>query len=325
MSVIPNIGVWDGPLFATFRKLAGPPPPRGGKPAKTPPLARLTKLARMTLDLLIRQNEPLIKTLVAQLCGIGEQKPRRGLKTQLGGMQGAELLSWDDALNAGRLGFAKACIGFDPSKGKISFYALQKIRHELQTIIPRESTVYAPRYKEYLRPQCALIGDPLELEAMRPEGVVPNLIELDGLTPELVDEWAETGQWPERDAWEASRAPAVVTAEAPKLISIPPPQILTPLERFLKDRCSFASSARVTQWQVWNAFRLECRLRGLPEPTRAVVVEELRVSRGVREVKVRDPWTGSPFRGLAGVRMATVWPSTPGYGNSAGVAGNTGA
>lgn len=290
-----EIGKWNAELFAEFRTAAGPPPPPAKGWRRGPPPA-LSARVRHLQGLLVQQNEPLIKVLVAQLCGVGDHRKRR----RLGGMQGVELIPWDDAMQAGRIGFAKALMAFNPSKGKISYFALHKIRYELQLLIPTAATIKIGIDRIGERPACALVGEQRELDALHRDSEHFDMAEIDGLTPELVAQWRDTGEWPELEEFqamiEAARAPKVVVSIPSRVI------VLTPLEQFLKARCAFAARARVTQFELWSAFEHDCRRRGTRAPTRGALVRELAALRGVREVKV---WNGgSPVRGVAGVRMA---------------------
>lgn len=303
---VANIGTWDGELFARFRALVGPPPARGKAPRPLSPEAR-----RMQHILMV-QNEPLVKLLVDQLCGRGEPKKGRPRK-KLGGLIGAEHIPWEDAMQAGRIALSKALLGLDPTKGKLSGYLLFKIRYELQCILPKETTIYAPRGKEKERPDCRLVGEQVELDALSRESEFGGISEIDGLTPEMIQQWASTGEWPELEDFEAQRAAARTT----KIISIPSPAIvLTPLEQWLKDECRFATTARVTQWDLQNAVRLSFRARGLVEPSRSELVSHLATWRGVREMRVRD-LSKEPRRGLAGVRLTTNRPGPSDYENRA--------
>ncbi len=82
----------------------------------------------MALEQLVRAADPFIKRVVRHFQG-GALKD----------------LEQDDALQAGRLGYLEAVRRFDASKGPLRPYAMQRIRHELQTCGERHYTIKIPR------------------------------------------------------------------------------------------------------------------------------------------------------------------------------------
>jgi hypothetical protein len=81
---------------------------------------------------LLSDNMALVTLLVAQLCAWPEGQRRRAV---LPPIRGAFLLSRDDAVQCGRCGFLRALQLFDPSKGKIAYFAALHIRVFLQQAV----------------------------------------------------------------------------------------------------------------------------------------------------------------------------------------------
>lgn len=129
-----RIGVWDPELFSAYRA--------------APDGYRKKALANQ----LYIENEPLVKTLVAQMLGKGEPKGRH-IPAELRRLNRAENVeSWEDGMGAATIGFAKALRDFDPSiigrngkPVKIPFFLGMKIKYELQCLIERSTNVRTPR------------------------------------------------------------------------------------------------------------------------------------------------------------------------------------
>lgn len=271
-------GKWDSELFARYRASAGP-------------------RRRMMLGQLLYENEPLIKLLVDQLCGRGS-KPRRGARTFMGGCQGFREIPWEDAMQGGRMAFVKACEQFDPSKGKISWYLKNKIRHELQMIVTRElRLVRVSRGRESEIVPVALVGEQAELDVMG-GACDAGLVESDDITPEDVERWSASGEWPE----DLDEARAQVEARR-ALGAEPPPATARPaIETFLVLRAELRPSARTLVWEAHNAYRLECRIAGEDELSRPEFVRELALRANLREVRIRTA-ENPAARALAGLRL----------------------
>lgn len=134
------IGVFDPELFARMRKAKG-------------------ETLRLLLGRLLIENEPLTKKLVAQLLGRSRREARRAGErpervarcpgTEADGrIPGADLLDWEDALQNGRIGMAKAFESLDLEKGKLSYHALRKIHYELQGLIAKHAAAKVERGQE---------------------------------------------------------------------------------------------------------------------------------------------------------------------------------
>jgi hypothetical protein len=241
-----EVGRWDEKLFRAFR--------RARRVSERPERRRL-------LSELIRLNEPLIKDLVWQ----------RKQWTP-----GAEHLDWEDALNAGRIAFAKAMQRFDPSKARLSTYLRLKIIHELQCAARTQSpTVVMPRGMR--APAAHRYEDDAELDRLTAGAA--SLLEDDG-DDELLEE---------------PLAPPV-TAPAPR-------DVRPALEAFLEEHCRFAPAAREAMCVVHLRFERYALERGEYFPpgslTRALS------SRGVRPTTVRVPWADRPVKGLRGLGLQT--------------------
>lgn len=109
---------------------------------------------RILLGRLIADNEPLTKTLVGQLLGKREFR-RPGTRVarcpgteQDGRIPGADVLEWEDALQQGRIGMAKALETLDLEKGKLSYHALRNIHYQLQVLMGATAVVKVERGRE---------------------------------------------------------------------------------------------------------------------------------------------------------------------------------
>lgn len=280
------IGTWDADLFARFRAEPNP------------------KIRRALEGRLIVQNEPLIKRLVSQLTN----REPGGRRFRF--LAGAERIPWDEAMQAGRFGFAKALEQYDiekavgKAKGKISGYAAQKIAYELQVVLHRgDDLVYVPpdaekkarlEGKSWKAPVSLVVWDATAEHLATDEA---GLVDLDDLTPEMVAEWDASGAWPELEEWRPGA----------KVFSIPRP----PLECFLAARCTLKFSGRATEWSIWNAWQIDARERGSDVGSRPDLMASLR-SRGLKPVRVRERakvWKGNPDRGFAGLSIVADVPT----------------
>jgi hypothetical protein len=279
-----TIGQWDAGLFIDFHKSKG-------------------ERRRLLADRLIQQNEPLIKILVAQLLGIDrDQTKRRGLKVRSSRVYNREMLTdWDEALNAGRLGFYKALEAFDPSRGKISGYARNKIEYELQKLGMKAGIISTDREAKYLAPVTAATEDDAHFERIVHE------------SSDDADEWERQFDVDDEDVEDKGLPPLPVVVVEPepvvvlrpkKVISVPRVERLwiSPLERWVAEHCRRGPSARVQRWEAWNAWALDCQSRGDAIPTQAQFVRELSTA-----ATVWDTWTdthrGSSARVIAGIRL----------------------
>lgn len=82
---------------------------------------------------LLAENIALVTLLTAQLCGWKETGNAR--RRSLAVLPAAYLLSHEEAMQCGRIGFARALQSFDPTKGKIAHYTALWIRATLQSAI----------------------------------------------------------------------------------------------------------------------------------------------------------------------------------------------
>lgn len=265
------IGTWDDALFRQFRAAKGP-------------------RRRLLLERLLIENTPLVKILVDQLCGRGSNT-KRGPNRFLGGCQGFREIPWDDAMQCGRMAFLKAAEQFDPAKGKIAGYLKLKIRHELQTFVAYGLRLArVPRGREEHLIPVDLVGEQQELDRLG-GSIEDGLIALEGIEPEDVERWQETGEWPE------TLEEAVQTCAQPE----PELPVKPALERFLDEQLVFRTAGRVARaplWARWERFAI--RARAFAPVT--LLRTEL-AARGVRPTTVRVPWSSSPVSGFAGVSL----------------------
>lgn len=306
-----TVGVFDEALHAEYKAL--------------PPGLRKSRIGSR----LVLENEPLIKTLVAQITGRAEPTTRRkSLAARIGGRGGFEDIEPEDAMQLGRVAFLHALDGFDPRKGRLAGYVVLWLRHEMQRSVTFElHLARAPAGKSEQRPRVGLVGLPSEneerassdergyfgstnrhedmLESTTPPGgeklgkVAAGVDWEDALAhlrPEDVARWDETGEWPESlEAWAGPSKPTIV-------YSIPRPH----WEVFAACELTFAPAARVLRSAVGDAFERWCGDRGVTPDSRAYLYDRLG-ERGARETRV---WIGSPRRGLSGVR-ATMKTAAP--------------
>jgi hypothetical protein len=288
---------------------------------------------RHLLNQLLICNEPLARIMVDQMCGRGDGSRRKGYKP-MGGCQGFRDLPFEDAMQAGLIALQKALEQFDPSKrldkhGKpnpykpgeefrISGYYKQKLRHELQRLVfYGGSLIRVPRGNGVEQMGVALVGDEQTMDLM--SGGYEDAATADslGITPEMIDEWERTGEWPE--SLESLRETLREreedggddgndeTASEPEettqpIVMLPPPRtFLSGIEAFLSNRVALRPSERVETWTAHNAYRLECRKYGFVEVVRPMFVRWLLAS-GLREVFVRARNKPS-VRAIAGIRL----------------------
>jgi hypothetical protein len=285
-------GVFDKALFAEYRSL--PASPR----------------KRLLAGRLIEQNEPLLMTLVAQMCGRSTHKihGRRPAAARLAGLQGLDQIEPDDAMQAGRIAMMKALDSFDPTKASFAYYVSMKLRHELQRIEVFELHIArAPEGKGDQRPHVGFVGMPtdpgrdaldgLQLAYLHASGDAGGIVDSD-ITPADVSRWQATGLWPvSLEAWMDEKAHAQRPTVA---YSIPAP-VLTGWDAFLQ-RCRFAPAGRVDVFSAWSSYVNGCRAMGERELSRAVFVSRLQ-AKSVRRVAVRVGATVQA--GLAGLRLVT--------------------
>lgn len=276
--VTPNRGTWSPELFARYRAATG-------------------ALRRLLANQLLTQNEPLIKTMVAQCTG---RAPGR----RMGGLIGAELFEWDDAMQVGRIAFAKAIEDYKPEKAKsggasISGYFLWKLRYAFQQRIGKETDVvcFSRDKEEKLRKDGAgsirvavdlHAWDDALAERLAPDQhgfVDPEEV---GITADQLREWDETGEYPEYEEWQAGR----------RVISIPRP----PLECFLSARCTIAAKSRVVIVEAWNAYQAYANDRGTGSMPRAVFVRQVTERVKGKPIMIRRGSYESA-RGMSGLRM----------------------
>lgn len=248
---------------------------------------------RLLLGQLITKNEPLVRNLIAQQLGRSTEGGARFRRKRL---HGSELLNgdvgWEDALNAGRVALAKAFEGLDPEKGALSTYLAWKVQYELQKCIGAERFIKSPRGTEDQFSGIDHFEDP---EAM--ERVVHEHREATG--------YGECGAWDEYA--EPEDAENDTRPEVARVYSLPAPRVLSPLEQWILDRCSFGEKARVSQWDVWKLWRNDHR--GAPVPSKSSLTSEiikLFPERGLTTKWVRGGGrVRTPDRGLAGLRIRT--------------------
>lgn len=258
---------------------------------------------------LIVANEALVQATVDCLCG---RKPLVGLRRPFGGCDGFDHIDHDDAMQAGRIAFAKALDQFDPEKApsgmkNFSYYLLQKTRYELHKIecYGGVHVMHVPeKHAATHRKHVTFFGSPKDLDnaADRAELHGPDygdLAEVDPLIAERIEEWQETGEWPSSLAQlEAERARGELEAKRKA------EENLTGWERFVR-RCRFAHAARVPTFDAHNQYRLDCREAGDDEMSRPEFVDELGEKFKVEEVWVRIP-PRSSVRALAGVALCAA-------------------
>ena len=266
-------GRWDQALFDEYR--AASPGPR----------------KRALASRLIIVNEPLVKTLIAQLCRRAPPsfKNRAG---RLGGCVGFERIEDDDALQAGRIALMKALDQYDPAGGSsFSYYLALKCRYEMQVLLGRDVyLVRTPESQIEHRPEVVVDSDHRAL------AVAPSLPQDEPLPDEEpeyrlrdIKAWAATSEWPAelRARWIKSLAAGL---------------------RDFFSRCRFLSTGRVETWRAYSAYVASARSHGeveLPRKEWLATLVPFGVTEGVHRID------GYPRHALKGLSL-----SHPGY-NSA--------
>ena len=264
-------GAWDVEMFFAYRAAKGPRKSLIG--------------SRIILD-----NTPLLKLLLEQLTGRYKGRPGQRLPpaARMGGRAGFDKIPWDDAMQAGRIALMKAMESYDPvkSKGRIGFYLAMKFRYELQRLVLSEHLVRVGRGYEKQRPEIELSDDSEALD--RASGGVWDATYLpEGITAEDIEGWQESGDWPDE-------MPSVAASPAATLPVLPN----TPGWAQFLPKCTFLPAGRVTLYDAYNVYRLDCRGVGEPEVLRPAFIEILGL-RGVKETTMRP----GPVRALAGLRL----------------------
>ena len=266
-----TVGKWDPELFARYRAATG---------AKR----------RLLGSQLIKENEPLLIVLVDQLRGVGTG----ARKKKLGGCGGFFAIEFDDAMQAARIAMAKALDQFDPSKGKIAFYVLNKIRYEMQRIETFDlHLARVPRGRESERAGVDLVGESLAME-MLATGDLGGVVDTDTVTPEDVARWEETGEWPESldDHVRATTPPPPRVVRGPRRPRLSLPQ-------FVAARLRFSRGLRVPKVTLYATFEIETR-RSPDGLARAL--EEHHVA----ATKMRVPWAEKPVPAFGGVALTSA-------------------
>lgn len=257
-----TIGIWDPTLFAAYR--AAPDGPR----------------KRAMENRLYLENEPLVKTLVAQMLGTG--KPGRHIPAALRRIHRAEVVeSWEDAMGVAGVAFAKFLRDYDPASGKISFFLGMKIRYELQCIIERSTNIKVPRdYEAESLPQ--------GYERYETEADMERAAHSSGL------EMA-----PDRELELMAEARQLEADEAAPPVVVPRPA--SALVDFLTRRCTFGRAMTVARAALVDAYeRHAFALHFAASPKQLVVALE---ARKVRVVTVRAGRWREPVRGFRGVAL----------------------
>ena len=267
----PPVGTWDAALFARYRDAQSPP-------AK-----------RVLANLLLRQNEPLIKTICSQMTGRGEdgenQRSKRATAATKFCCADFRALEWEDAYQGCMLGFLKALDGFNPEKGKFAFYFTFCARYQLQKIAAGGlHLIRTPHKKEAERPDVVVIDDQATLDRMGGDIAGNDLAGAEGLSSEDVAEFERRGHWPETvEEWHAYREAKTERDRAP-------------IDVFF-DRLKFSPSARCVTSQLFFAWE-RCLVELGACATKNSLRDALK-ARGVRNVFVRS--YGDVYRGLRGV------------------------
>lgn len=261
---------------------------------------------RLLLSRLLVQNEGLTVQLTSQLCGRAVDARRsRGRAPGKGTVAGAEQLDWDDALQAGRDGMAKALEQFDPSKGKtVSAFAKWKIFYELQKAVARNHLAHVPDGKEDQRPAVDLV----DTEALsRAAGDVGGgLVELEGITPAMLAEWQRTGDWPESLEEAHAMAAARLVVAVPARVHVSGAHVLA---WFVRDCVQFVGSGRTTLAATTSALWDHCRKWKVAIPPTCSEVNAALRSGGGTQKSVRASALHREsvvHRGWHGVRLVTI-------------------
>jgi hypothetical protein len=225
---------------------------------------------RRLLGELLAQNEGLVVTLVHQLRGAAP-KPEHARFARGPSVRGANAIEIDEALNLGRVALMKAMDRYDPSKSRLSGYLRKKIFHELQCLVTKASIVKV--HRDARKPDMAYFEDDDHMGRLL--GGSDDDEDLEELEP-VVDE---------------PPTPAPVVVPAPR----------TALEELLEVHCRFAAAARVPALTLRG--RLDSIMRAHQEHVAIAELLEQLDARGVRETRVRVPWSPSPVRAFAGVGL----------------------
>jgi hypothetical protein len=281
---------------------------------------------------LLRGNEALIQHTIDSLCG---RKPLR-LRKPFAGCQGFDKLDPDDAMQAGRLAFAKALDQFDPAKvpgGRgmkgFPYYLLSKARNELHNIetwghhllhVPeahvaefrsqRQVTLFGAFRALESGDEHQATTDAGAVQSFSDEPYSLDFLAVDGdirgtddFTVEDVERWQESGEWPEDiETWRAERAQLEDDGDGDPEPEPTPEDTRTALERFLDEELRFRSTARSAREPVLGSWRR------FGARTGAYAAEHLlRVAlsaHGVRPTTVRAPGCAKTVAGFAGVELS---------------------
>lgn len=272
MDVVSEIGAWSPELFERFRAAKG-------------------ELRRKLLGLLVRQNFPLIKKLVGQICGISEDSAGAIRFQGKIKVKGAAVVDYDDLMQAGHIGMAEAIQRFDPTKGRISGIARWRILYEIQKLYKKDHFIHVPDGRESERPGVSFVDDQEALDRMSLERE-ETLLDVYSVTQEQIAECHRTGEWPETpEAWgERFNPKAIVTVPVAL-----PLDSLTAFLRSLKP----ATSARVANADLWLAY-----LAHTPKPDvdKRTLVSAARVRFKSKDKFIRTKYAASE-RALSGFRL----------------------
>lgn len=232
---------------------------------------------------LYRENEPLVKTLVAQMLGQGERRAAHKVPAALRRIHRAEVVeSWEDAMGVAGVAFTKFLRDYDPEQGRISFFLGMKIKYELQCLIERSENLKIPRNYDA---ECLPRGfDRYDAEEDFERASHQHGLEM------APDELLELG----------AEARDHEPAEEPRRVySIP----RAPLDVFLEVRLLFGRRGlRAPIWPLWNAWRIECAQIGREAGTRGMMLARL-AARGARERVMK--LGGECVRGIEGASLVT--------------------
>ena len=150
---------------------------------------------------LIQSNEALIQHTIDSLTG----RKTLSLHKPFGGCTGLSHVDRDDAMQAGRIAFAKALDYWKPEKGKFQYVLLLHARHQLQKmeIWHGVHLIHVPEaHVVEHRKHVQLFGSPRDLDNAADRAEARGVDYGDatanfGVTPEDLEEWAESGDWPD--------------------------------------------------------------------------------------------------------------------------------
>lgn len=250
---------------------------------------------RGILNQLVWENEPLVKVIVDQLCGRGTTKRKLSKMPGNGAVDFAKI-PWDDAYQAGLIALVKALTSYDPSKGGIAGHLRWSCLYQLQCICQRDGLTRAPRGCEHEAPSVDLVGEQRELDECSSGHESAGLLTAEGFTPQDVQRWQDTGEWPESIEDAQADAAAARTremrADAAAWLANAMPRLFV-----------FRRAGRVEAWAAHNRYRLDCRANRAVELDRTRFVLALVSTGHVRECWVRISRHGVA-RGLAGLQYA---------------------